>query len=104
MVGDELGSLIVSVLEAVRAQAGFVHDKVRDVLCMLDGRTRMIDSLVSFIFLRLEAELNFVDAVTEAKDWEVSSFNRRDSFLKLTTSSLIVCGDRDEVAQLLGSF
>ena len=59
-----------------------------------------------FPLLDREAELDLVNPVTEAKNWEVSSFNCWDSLIVLTisASSLIVGGDWDEVSELLRSF
>ncbi len=64
----------------------------------------MIDLFVSFIVLRLESKLDFVDTVAEAEDWEVSSFNSRNSLLELTLFTLIIGCDRYEMSELLCGF
>ena len=52
----------------------------------------------------MEPELDLIDAVREAEDGEVGTLNRRDNLVALLSSlTLIVGGDWDEVAQLLGS-
>jgi len=45
------------------------------VLGVLDGGSRLVDSHVGLVFLGVEAELDFVDAVAEAEDWEVCTFD-----------------------------
>ena len=63
----------------------------------------MIDLFVSFILLRLESKLDFVDTVAEAEDWEVSSFNSRNSLLELAifVFTLIIGRDRYKMSELL---
>lgn len=76
------------------------------MLCVLDRRSRLIDTLVGLVFLGVEAELDLVDAVAEAEDREVCTFDCGDSFTKLAIFllSLIVCGDRNELSELLSCF
>ena len=106
MIWNQFGCLVIGVLKAVGAQTGFVHNQICNVLRMLNSSARMINSLVGLIAFCLEAELDLVNPVTEAKNWEVSSFNCWDSLIVLTisASSLIVGGDWDEVSELLRSF
>lgn len=53
----------------------------------------------------MEAELHFVDAVREAKDWEVCALNCGDGLVTLTIIflALIVSSDWDEMSELLSS-
>lgn len=53
----------------------------------------------------METKLYLVNTVGEAEDGEVGAFNRGDSFVALAISqvSLIVCGNWDEMSELLGS-
>ena len=51
----------------------------------------------------MEAKLDLINSVRESEDREVSTLNRRDNLVALlSTLTLIVGGDGDEVAQLLG--
>ena len=104
MIADQHRRLVVCVLEAVWAQTCFVDNGIRDVLGVMDGGTRVVHSLVTFTVGRMHAELDLVDAVGEAEDWEVSSLDSRDSLISLgvNRSSLVVSGNWDEVSELLG--
>ena len=51
----------------------------------------------------MEPKLDLINSVRESEDREVSTLNRRDNLVALlSTLTLIVGGDGDEVAQLLG--
>ena len=63
----------------------------------------MINSLVTFTSRCVEAKLDLIDSVRESENREVGTLNRRDNLVALlSTITLIVGGDWDEVAQLLG--
>ena len=51
----------------------------------------------------MEPKLDLIDSVRESEDGEVCTLNRRDNLVALLSAlTLIVGGDGDEVAQLLG--
>ena len=48
VVREKLSRLFVGPLVAIRAQTSLINDMVGDVLCVLDGSTRVVHSLVAF--------------------------------------------------------
>ena len=75
------------------------------MLCVLDRLTRVVNVVVAFALSCVEAKLDFVDAVSEAKEGEVSAFDCRHKLLILIVdfASLVEGGYRDEVSELLSS-
>ena len=52
----------------------------------------------------MEPKLDLINSVRESENGEVGALNRRDNLVALLSAfTLIVGGDWDEVAQLLGS-
>ena len=47
MVREQLSGLVVGPLVAIRAQSRLINDMIRNVLSVLDRRTRVVDSLVA---------------------------------------------------------
>ena len=103
VVREQFGRLIVGPLVAVRAQPRLVHDMIRNVLGVLDRGPRVVDSLVALAWRRMEPELHFIEAVREAEEGEVGTFDRGDGLVALAIIllALIVGCDRDEMSELL---
>ena len=103
MVCDQLFRFIRGVLKAVAAEAGLVNDQVGDVLDMVDCGWGVVNSLVTFASRCMEPKLDLIDSVRESEDGEVGTLDRRDYLVALRSAlTLIVGGNGNEVAQLLG--
>ena len=103
VVREQLGRLFIGPLVAVRAQSRLINDMIRNGLSVLDCGTRVVNSLVALARRRMETELHFVDAVGEAKDWEVGALNHGDGLVALVIIflALIVSCDWYEMSELL---
>jgi len=72
---------VVSHLIVVGAQSGFVDQEVGDVLRMVDRRAGVVDLLLTLAIHSVESKLNFVEAVTEAKQRKGGSFSGANNFI-----------------------
>jgi len=89
-VGQKSCSFVVRILVKIRAQSGFVYDKISDMLSVWDRRLRVIYFCLTFSIGCVESKLNFVNSIQKSEEGLNSAFNRANELLITIQSGFVV--------------